>query len=307
MTTLALLLALSTGQIPTGIPQQPTTNFPSPTAYPQHLLKDSTRQCMAYSRVRDGLPGWACFVEEGETTARTNGLRSLSSPPASPSPGDTYSDTTKGCLQTWSGSAWTPATCPPTTVPPSPQPPNTLLNPAATAPSGSFPVGASFYDTSQRCVRSTNNGTAFDDCPVNSTGAAMPQSGSPPALPPGQATSNRGRVYFDTAQSCTRATRDGLNWGPCLTTEVCTTANVTGLSIPLAGISTAATLTLAGATPGRPCRASYPTYMPLNASAVCRVTAANTVEYRFQSNSGLLSGVLAVPNGAYAFCTEVIW
>lgn len=242
---LSAALLSQTCNTPSGIAVFSEPLCPSATTYQYRVLANTSAKCLAFAR--DGL--WHCLAE---ADAPSNGLRSLSSAPSTPIAGETYYDTTKGCLQSWDGSAWAPSVCPSTT-------------PAVT-------VGS-----------------------------------SAPSLPSGDASLNRGRFWLDTTAGCTRQTPDGLAWGDCLTVERCVSVSVSGVSIPLLGVSSTSTASLAGAVVGRPCVTGVPGFLPLNASAVCRVSAAGTVEYRFQSNSGLLSGIIAIPNGTYTLCTSVNW
>jgi hypothetical protein len=85
---------------------------------------------------------------------------------------------------------------------------------------------------------------------------------------------------------------------------VCGTAAITGLSIPLTGISSATTLTVTGATAGSPCVVGGSSFLPLGAYAVCAVTAANTVQVRFQGG-GLLGSIISIPSGTYKACALV--
>lgn len=440
---LSILLAATLAQAPIGVGQVPTTTLESsfpPSSYVQHIFIDSTRKCLLYS---DGL-AWKCLVEEGDPVS---GVESLSSAPSSPVAGRTYFDTTKGCPQTWTGSAWYPTTCPLLSVPAQPSPPNTLLSPASTPPTTSI-VGATYYDTSAGCLRTWNGttyntcpaptpsapqvflspassppstsvlgasyfdtglgcirtwngsafvpaacpptsqpvvpnillgpagsppatsvvgatfydtsggclrtwtgsaytacstsptvpqvllapaatapststvgatyfdttdgclkswtGTAFTGCASSPSGTSMFAASSAPSLPAGQASANRGKVYFDTALGCTRSTRDGLTWGDCLTTQKCTDITVSGLSIPLVGLTTTTSVTFTGALAGRDCTLTPPSFLPLGAKAVCRVVTANNIDYRWEAG-GLLSSVLAIPNGTHKLCTEVLW
>lgn len=181
---------------------------------------------------------------------------------------------------------------------------------SATPPSV-LQVGDAYVDTSQSppCLRISIDGSTWGSCLASDTPPDLERVSSyatAPSLPMGSAALNRGARYFDTTLGCTRFTVDGLNWGGCLTIEKCITASVSGLSIPLLGISTTSTVTLTGARVGSPCSVGVPGFLPLNASGVCRISAADTVEYRFQSNSGLLSLAIAVPNGTYSFCTQVV-
>lgn len=121
---------------------------------------------------------------------------------------------------------------------------------------------------------------------------ASVQAGAATALASAVATLN-GRI--DTVQASI----------PVVTPDtVCGTATITGLSIPLTGISSATTLTVTGATTGSPCVVGGSSFLPLGAYAVCAVTAANTVQVRFQGG-GLLGSVISIPNGTYKACALV--
>jgi hypothetical protein len=354
MTVPVALLLATLAQIPTGIPQQPTNNFPDAGQYPQHLLKDSTLQKMAYSRSRDGGPSaWGYFLDEEVFSAPRIALAPAPAPPSgtfpagtyyfdtacavirtyngstwSPCPpgpsstssvpsaagpptgtfatGATYYDTTAGCLRTWSGSAFS-------ACPTQPQVPRILLPPQAGVPTGPFPVGTAVYDTTCAVIR-TYNGSAWSACPSSgnsSVATAMQQNASPPTLPANQANANKGNVYFDTSLACVRETRDGLNWGECLTTQKCVAFTITGLSIPVLGVSTAPqAVPFTGAIANTPCHVTRSTggTAPAGARADCAVsTTPNQLTVQWVSNTGALSAVLSIPNGTYYACSEVIW
>lgn len=304
--SLAMVVSLAAGQIcnvPTGIARFEEPVCAAAADYEGRIIFNDTQDCLGFARAG----GWRCLQETGrpaQTATSAEGLQVLGGPPGSPAPGRTYFDSTKGCQQTWTGSAWSPATCPLTSAPSQPQPPNTLLSPAASTPTGPAPAGAAYYNTT--CKRLlTYDGAAWETCP-SSAATVMAQNSNAPSLPPGQAAANRGNVYFDTTLGCTRSTRDGLTWGDCLTTERCQDFTVSGLSIPLAGVTATATLPFDKAQVGASCEVLYPNFMPLNASGVCRALAGQ-IQYRFQSNTGLLSSVIAIPNGTYRACVQVLW
>lgn len=85
---------------------------------------------------------------------------------------------------------------------------------------------------------------------------------------------------------------------------VCGTASISGLSIPLTGISSATNITATGATVGAPCVVGGSSFLPLGAYGVCVVSAPNTISLRFQGG-GLLSSLIAIPNGTYKACALV--
>lgn len=184
---------------------------------------------------------------------------------------------------------------------------------SATPPSV-LQVGDAYVDTSQSppCLRISIDGSTWGACLADSTPADLervPSYSSAPGLPSGNASFNRGARYFDTTQNCTRATVDGLSWGGCLTTEVCTTFTASGLSIPLLGINTnPVSVTLSGARVGSPCHVTRPVGGSLvsTARSECQVTAANTLSVQWVSNTGALGALLSIPNGTYSVCTQVV-
>jgi hypothetical protein len=308
MMNLALVVSLAIGQIcnvPTGIARFEEPVCASASTYDGRIIFNDTADCLAFA---DG-GQWKCLLEADQAAASAQGTELRSSAPSAPSPGRTYFDTTKGCQQTWTGAAWVPAQCPISNAPNQPTTPNTLASPSASAPSGTFPAGTGYYNTSCKRIL-TFDGTTWEQCPVN-VATAMAQNSNAPTLPSGQASANRGNVYFDTTLGCTRATRDGLNWGPCLTTQVCVPFSVSGLSIPALGVSTAPTLvTFPGALSGSPCHVtrSSGAVAPTGSRGDCFVTATpNQVSVQWISNTGLLSAVVSIPNGTYNVCSEVIW
>lgn len=85
---------------------------------------------------------------------------------------------------------------------------------------------------------------------------------------------------------------------------VCANATVTGLSIPLTGISTTTNITVPGAIAGYPCVVGNPSFLPLGAKGVCIASAADSVQMRFEAG-GLLSSLISIPNGTYRACVLV--
>lgn len=169
-------------------------------------------------------------------------------------------------------------------------------------------TGDTYYDSTKGCLQ-TWTGVAWvpSACPITSAPSvpAVPQILYPPAASAPTGTIPAGGIYVDTTLGCARR-HNGTAWGECLTTQRCTGISVSGLSIPLAGITTTSTVTFSGALAGRDCTMTPPSFLPLGAKAVCRVTSANTVEYRWEAG-GLLAVALAIPSGTHTLCTEVLW
>lgn len=166
-------------------------------------------------------------------------------------------------------------------------------------------------DQANNCPRFSIDGQTWLPCSATSTQLAAAISGeqtaraaaistavAPLATATSVTTEASARAAADTALG---ARIDGIVNSP---DTVCGTTTVTGLSIPLTGISTATTLTVAGAVAGAPCAVGGSSFLPLGAYGVCAVTAANTVQLRFQGG-GLLSAVIAIPNGTYKACALV--
>jgi hypothetical protein len=185
---------------------------------------------------------------------------------------------------------------------PAPTPPTVLLPPSSSTPAGTWPVGTTYFNTTCARLLSFASG-GWQTCPAASAGTPTQQAATPPALPSGAASTNRGSLYFDTAQGCMRSTRDGLTWGPCLNTEICTSVPVPAVSLPVLGATTTFTATLAGAITGKPCSVGAPAgILNIGVTFACAVTAPNVASFRFQGAVGL-----SVVGGNYTVCTEVLW
>lgn len=277
-----------------------------PNRHVNGLLYNGTRSCMQVTGTDGGTDGgyWDCVAMRSQLyvppdAGPTTQVQPASTPPTASAVGATYYDTTSGCLRTWNGTAYTACPTPST----QPTPPNTLLSPSASAPAGTYSAGTTYYNTTCKALLS-HDGAAFAACPTTTAATAMAQSSNAPALPPGLASQNRGNVYFDTTSGCTRSTRNGLTWGPCLTTESCTTATVAAVAIPLLGATGQTTATIPGAIAGRACTVAPPTgqLITIGVTPQCSVTAANTPTFRFSGGVGL-----AIAGGTYTICTEVLW
>ncbi len=87
--------------------------------------------------------------------------------------------------------------------------------------------------------------------------------------------------------------------------SACASASVSGLSIPLTGISSTTTVSIAGAPVGTSCRVGIPAFVPLGAKPVVAVLSTGEASLRFEGNSGLLSGLIAIPSGTYRICCDL--
>lgn len=87
--------------------------------------------------------------------------------------------------------------------------------------------------------------------------------------------------------------------------RVCATATLSGISIPLTGISSEVSVSLPGAPVGTSCRVGLANFNPLGAKPVVVVATASTGTLRFEGNSGLLSGVINIPNGTARICCDL--
>lgn len=103
-----------------------------------------------------------------------------------------------------------------------------------------------------------------------------------------------------SALATVNARIDGLQSGR----RLCTSVNLTGISIPLVGLSTATAVALAGVPSPSTCDVAGATRLPLGAWGEAIVSTPGTVSVAFRGNSSLLSGIIAIPNGAYRVCCD---
>lgn len=87
--------------------------------------------------------------------------------------------------------------------------------------------------------------------------------------------------------------------------RACGNAAISGVSIPLLGISSTTTVPIAGAPAGTSCDVGLPSFLPLGAKPVAAVLTAGTASLRFEGNSALLSAIIAIPNGTYRVCCDL--
>lgn len=88
--------------------------------------------------------------------------------------------------------------------------------------------------------------------------------------------------------------------------RACTTATLTGLSIPLTGgLSSTQNVNLVGVPVGTTCTVAGSTRAPAGATGSPVVTTAGVVSVAFVGGGGLLSGVIAIPNGTYRICCDI--
>lgn len=88
--------------------------------------------------------------------------------------------------------------------------------------------------------------------------------------------------------------------------RACTTATLTGLSIPLTGgLSSTQNVNLAGVPVGTTCTVAGSTRAPAGATGSPIVAAAGVVNVAFVGGGGLLSGIIAIPNGTYRICCDI--
>lgn len=102
-----------------------------------------------------------------------------------------------------------------------------------------------------------------------------------------------------TAIAALQATVTGLS------KRACANASISGVSIPLLGISSTTTVAIAGAPVGTSCDVGLPSFLPLGAKPVAAVLTAGTASLRFEGNSGLLSAIIAIPSGTYRVCCDL--
>lgn len=102
-----------------------------------------------------------------------------------------------------------------------------------------------------------------------------------------------------TAIAALQATVTGLS------KRACGSASISGVSIPLLGISSTTTVAIAGAPVGTSCDVGLPSFLPLGAKPVAAVLTAGTASLRFEGNSALLSAIIAIPSGTYRVCCDL--
>lgn len=182
-------------------------------------------------------------------------------------------------------------------IPVLPTAPFIFLAPSATDPTTTI-TGAAYFNTSGKCLK-TWTGAAFAPatCP-SAVATSVPSYASAPT-----GTFQQGDMFNDSTQNCTRR-YSGTTWGPCLTTEACTSATITAVTLPALGATSTSTVTIPGALAGRGCSVGPPAGSLLNVGVTpsCAITAANTASVRFQGTVGV-----AVAAGSYSVCTHVPW
>lgn len=87
--------------------------------------------------------------------------------------------------------------------------------------------------------------------------------------------------------------------------RACGNVSISGVSIPLLGISSTTTVAIAGAPVGTSCDVGLPSFLPLGAKPVAAVLTAGTASLRFEGNSALLSAIIAIPSGTYRVCCDL--
>lgn len=124
-----------------------------------------------------------------------------------------------------------------------------------------------------------------------------------------QAGTNAAAIYLPRSEAnTTTATLNGridMVQAMAAAKRACATAVLTGVSVSLAGISSETSISIPGVPVGTSCDSGSASFMPLGARPDAIVTTAGTARLRFVSNGGLLSAVIAIPNGTYRVCCDL--
>lgn len=264
---LVFVCAPAIAQVPLGLPQfadPPEANGASYTTYARHILWNSGQLCLQ----RSTPTAWQCLTTQAQTDAAKADAISQAVSQANASAAATYmpTSTANSAIATMTSS----------------------INGNASAITA-LQNGASALGSRVTSLESTTSTQAGQIAAVTTTANTAATAASVSAS---VATLNS---RIDTVQASI----------PTVTPDtVCANATVTGLSIPLTGISTTTTITMPGAIAGYPCVVGNPSFLPLGAKGVCIASAANTVLMRFEAG-GLLSSILSIPNGTYRACVLI--
>lgn len=165
----------------------------------------------------------------------------------------------------------------------------TTANSASTAAGNAATAAAAAQTTA------TNAGTAaaIAQASANSAGTAASNA---------QTTANAAQSAASTNATAIAALQTTVAG---ISRRACGNASISGLSIPLLGISSTTTVAIAGAPVGTSCDVGLPSFLPLGAKPVAAVLTAGTASLRFEGNSALLSAIIAIPNGTYRVCCDL--
>ena len=180
-----------------------------------------------------------------------------------------------------------------------------------------------FMDQTGNCARFTVDGRSWLPCTATVADVAVVQgyvdsvettlsgeiASATSAAASAQSTANAASSAASTAQSASSANASAIAALQATVTglskRACGSASISGVSIPLLGISSTTTVAIAGAPIGTSCDVGLPSFLPLGAKPVAAVLTAGTASLRFEGNSALLSAIIAIPSGTYRVCCDL--
>lgn len=176
-------------------------------------------------------------------------------------------------------------------------------NSAATAASAAQTTAnnaASSASSAQTAANNAASAASSAQTTANTAQTTATNAGTSAAA--AQSTANAAQTASNanaTAITALQATVAGLS------KRACGSAAISGVSIPLLGISSTTTVAIAGAPVGTSCDVGLPSFLPLGAKPVAAVLTAGTASLRFEGNSALLSAIIAIPSGTYRVCCDL--
>lgn len=174
---------------------------------------------------------------------------------------------------------------------------------AATAASAAQTTANNAVSSASSAQAAANNAaSAASSAQTTANAAQTTASNAGTSAAAAQSTANAAQAASNanaTAITALQATVAGLS------KRACGSASISGVSIPLLGISSTTTVAIAGAPVGTSCDVGLPSFLPLGAKPVAAVLTAGTASLRFEGNSALLSAVIAIPSGTYRVCCDL--
>lgn len=303
---LVLVSSLASAQTPNALVQfadPPEANGASYVVYPRHLLWNTTLQCAQ----RPTATGWLCLTTSAETTAAMTSAVSQAGANAAA----TYmtAATANAALANLGGRVdGVQATAEANAGAIS-----SLQSGATALTSRVSALEMGSAKTSDLDAATAALNARIDGVQATAT-AAVTQAGLAAAVQTlqGADTALAARVsaleaayVSQSALASALATVNARIDAAQASARLCTTATLSGLSIPLTGgLSSTVSVPLAGAPVGTTCSVAGNNRLPLGATGDPIVSTAGTVSVAFRGNGGLLSSLIAIPSGTYRVCCD---
>ena len=279
---LLLLPALASAQtLPLRLPQfidPPEANGANPITYPHGIIYNPTLLCV------QGTVGasWECLARVTQVAAVAAAAAAAQAAAEEAATAAANAQSTASSAAAAANTAQTSATSAATAASNA----QSTANAAQTAATNAGTAAAAAQSTANAAQTTANSAASSASANASAIAALVTRVG--------------------TAEGVISALQSTVATLNALPKRLCTTATLTGLSIPLTGgLSSTQNVSLPGVPVGSTCTVAGSSRPPAGATGSPVVTTAGVVNVAFVGGGGLLSGVLAIPSGTYRVCCDL--